>query len=246
MTIRNTINWHHFINFLSLSFIQVLMKNVGTREQLSYTYIRGKGIEIGALNRPLPLFHGSTVTYIDHLSSDKLRKHYPELRSANLINPDIIDEGERLVRIRDESCDFVIANHFLEHCEDPVMAIKSFSRVLKKKGILYLAVPDKEKTFDRLREVTSWEHLERDHIFGPDISRSEHYLDFSRYVMNNSDETCYQVAQDLIEKRYSIHFHVWDIGGYLDFLGRICKSESFHLLSLIHHADEMIAILKNK
>jgi len=215
--------WHHLTSSILLITENLFLKKVSIREQLSFTYIKGAGIEIGALNRPLPVFHCSIVTYIDRLSLDDLQKHYPELKSVPLTVPDIIDDGEQLARIRDDCCDFVIANHFLEHCEDPLMTLKSFSRVLKTNGILYLAVPNKEKTFDRMREVTTWEHFEQDYITGPDISRSEHYLDFSRLVMNNSDETCYQEAKKLAENKYSIHFHVWDGGSFLDFLGRICR-----------------------
>lgn len=246
MAFWNVFFGNHSISSLLLLLFQFIRKNVGVREQLSFLYISGVGIEIGALNRPLPLFHRSRATYVDRLSPDDLRIHYPELHSVRLTKPDIIDDGERLEKISDSSCDFVIANHFLEHCEDPILAMKSFLRVLHVNGILYLAVPDKDQTFDRLRKVTSWEHLKQDHISGPGISRSGHYLEFSRYVMSNSDDNCHQVAHDLEMREYSIHFHVWDIGSFQEFLGRICRSEPVDLLTLLHHADEMIAILKKK
>jgi predicted SAM-dependent methyltransferase len=55
------------------------------------------------------------------------RKLYPELKSRKFIEPDIIDDGEKLSRIEDASQDFIIANHFLEHCEDPIGTVGAFA-----------------------------------------------------------------------------------------------------------------------
>ena len=59
----------------------------------------------------------------------------------------------------------------MEHCEDPIMTIKTFVRVLRRDGFLFLAVPDKKYTFDKDRNLTSLEHLIRDHLVGPIVSR---------------------------------------------------------------------------
>jgi ubiquinone/menaquinone biosynthesis C-methylase UbiE len=68
----------------------------------------------------------------------ELRTHYAELAEYELVAPDVIDDGERLAAFGDESQDFVIANHFIEHCEDPIEAVTNALRVLKPGGILYL------------------------------------------------------------------------------------------------------------
>ena len=61
---------------------------------------------------------------------------------------------ESLATIPDGSQDFVIADHFIEHCQDPISALTIHFRVLKTGGILYMAVPDKRFTFDKDRPVT--------------------------------------------------------------------------------------------
>ena len=38
-----------------------------------------------------------------------------------------MDDGERLATIADATQDFVIANHFLEHCQDPLGALGNMS-----------------------------------------------------------------------------------------------------------------------
>ncbi|MBV9252050.1 MAG: methyltransferase domain-containing protein [Acetobacteraceae bacterium] len=84
--------------------------------------------------------------------------------------------------VEPESQDFIIANHVLEHVEDPLKALRSVSRVLRGNGIAYLALPDKRYTFDKERETTTLQHLQRDHLEGPDWSLAEHYDEWVRVV----------------------------------------------------------------
>jgi SAM-dependent methyltransferase len=100
------------------------------------------------------------------MHAQELREHYPELNGLPLEEVDILDDGERLGTISDGSLDFVIANHFLEHCKDPLLTLSYFARVLRPGGIVYLAVPDKRHTFDVDRPVTSLDNLFRDHTEG--------------------------------------------------------------------------------
>jgi SAM-dependent methyltransferase len=102
-------------------------------------YLAGNGIEIGPLQRPLNVPDSDKVQYIDRLPIEELRKQYPELKDHKLIEPDIIDSGEELSKIKDNTLDFVIACHFLEHCENPIKAIQNMLRVLRSGGILFIA-----------------------------------------------------------------------------------------------------------
>src|SRR6266566_4993136 len=86
-----------------------------TRDDLSFRYLRGDGIEIGALFNPLRVPPEARVTYVDHAGLDELREIYSEHDWVQA--PDVIDEGERLEKFAHESVDFVIANHMLEHVE---------------------------------------------------------------------------------------------------------------------------------
>ena len=100
-----------------------LILNQGIRERLASEYIHGSGIEIGALQAAFGTSGGTRVQYVDKHPTDFLRGQYPELSHCKLVEVDIVDDGEFLREISDESQDFVIANHFVEHCQDPINAI---------------------------------------------------------------------------------------------------------------------------
>jgi hypothetical protein len=66
------------------------------RETIARVYLRGNGIEIGALHHPLKVSRWARVKYVDRLSVPDLREQYPELDSEDLVNVDILDDGESL------------------------------------------------------------------------------------------------------------------------------------------------------
>jgi SAM-dependent methyltransferase len=186
------------------------------RDRLAALYLKGDGIEIGALHYPLPLPKAARVRYVDRMSVADLRRQYPELGSTPLVEPDVIDNGERLVSFADASLDFVVANHFLEHCEDPVAALLAFARVLRPGGVLYLAVPDKRHTWDCDRPTTTIEHLVADHELGPQLSRHQHFREFAEAMHKLAGVPMYKDTLHLLTDPehleridYSIHFHVW-------------------------------------
>ncbi len=183
---------------------------VVSREAIANQYLRGEGIEIGALHHPLRVLRAATVRYVDRMPVEKLRRHYPELRREHLVPVDIIDDGEHLSQIPTSSQAFVIANHFLEHCQDPIRALLNMLRVLTPGGVVYLAVPDKRYTFDQARPVTPVDHLIRDFEEGPNWSRRQHFEEWVRLVnkVADEDELLRQVSR-LMEMDYSIHYHVW-------------------------------------
>jgi SAM-dependent methyltransferase len=176
----------------------------------SHRYIRGEGLEIGALNHPLPTFHGAKVRYVDQLPVSKLRETYPELAADSLVEVNEIAEAETLASIPNESCDFVIANHVLEHTRNPLRAIDTMFRVLRWNGILYLAIPDKRFTFDRDRPVTTYDHLKRDYLESPEWSETAHYTEWIRCVGKETDEARLKQRIETIQASGdNIHFHVW-------------------------------------
>ena len=180
------------------------------RAAIARHYIRGDGIELGALHLPLPVPEGARVRYVDRMTVEELRAQYPELDSLPLVTPDIITDGETLESIADATRDFVIANQFIEHCQNPLLALVNMFRVLRDGGTLYLSIPDKRYTFDSDRPVTPVEHLFEDYERGAELSRRGHFEEWVRLVDKVGDEAGAAArVEKLMGMDYSIHFHVW-------------------------------------
>jgi len=217
----------------------------GLRELLARSYLRGRGLEIGGLHNPLRVPRSARVTYVDRLGVAQLRQHYPELADQPLVPVQVQDDGERLGRFADRSQDFIIANHFLEHCQDPIGTMDHFFRVLRPGGTLYLAVPDKRFTFDRDRPVTPLEHLIRDHEEGPQWSRRQHFEEWTRLVNKVADPAAAEAEIDrLMAMDYSIHYHVWTQVEFLQFLGWMQRRQQFDMELFLRNGEELIVILR--
>jgi len=202
-------------------------RQMWARYYLSWRYIRGNGLEIGALHSPLPLFHGARSAYVDYIPLAEIRKHYPELEGFEIVTPDIIDNAEQLTKVASESQDYIIANHFIEHCENPIGTIQNLLTKLKPKGRIFMAVPMRDATFDRNREITPIEHILSDYLNGAEASRWSHYCDWAKHVANAPEGEIEKVAQDLVNRHYSIHYHVWNFQAFRELLNVVCHELHF-------------------
>jgi predicted SAM-dependent methyltransferase len=214
------------------------------REAIAAAFLQGEGIEIGALHQPLKLPAGARVKYVDRMSAADLHRHYVELAELPLVETDIIDNGESLDRIADRSQDFVVANHFIEHCQNPILTIKNLLRVLKVGGVVYMAVPDKRYTFDVDRPCTSIEHLMKDYVEGPAGSKRQHFEEWTRLVNKSPESRVAQEVTHLINIDYSIHFHVWGARELLNFVVTLQQMFPFELEMFCRNGHETIVVMR--
>lgn len=223
------------------------LKKLGKNRIRDLGYLSGAGIEIGALHNPLKVPGCARVRYVDRMPVEDLRKQYPELNSQKLVNIDVIDDGERLAKFKDQSLDFVIANHFIEHSQDPIGAVNNQLRVLKPNGILYLALPDKRYNFDIDRPVTSFEHMVKDYEEGPGWSRRQHFEEWVTLVNKTcGEEEIARSINSLLETDYSIHYHVFTASEIVDFFARLkgYARYSFDIELICKNCTEVIVILR--
>jgi SAM-dependent methyltransferase len=162
------------------------------------------------------------------------------------VEVDVVSDGEKLSEFDAGSFDFVIANHFLEHCENPIAAVESFLRVLKPGGIVYLAVPDKRYTFDAGRAITGLQHLIRDYREGPGWSRDEHFREWRALVELEFRNDPQRSMETLTCQSYSIHFHVWTSVEILEIIVYLKRNLDFgfELEKFIRGKSEIVAILR--
>jgi SAM-dependent methyltransferase len=228
----------------------VLLRGSGDRKTIradvALRFLQGHGIEIGALGFPLPLPRGARVRYVDYLDETGLRETYSsELHECPpLVVPDIVDDGTRLASFADASLDFVVANHMLEHIEDPIVALEHQLRVLKPEGILYLTLPDARYTFDASRERTTVEHLLRDHSEGPQVSRREHYEECARLIEGHGGEILAKRVGEMEAECLRPHFHVWEPITFAEFLAALDLPFSLELLQV--GVEEFIVVIRKR
>lgn len=224
---------------------------LAARAVLAESFLFGEGLEIGPLHQPLAIPRGARARYVDRMPVEQLRREYPELATWDLTEPDIIDDGETLATVTPESQDFVVANHFLEHTEDPIGTILTHLSKLRPGGILFYAVPDKRYTFDFRRPATPLEHMVADHDQGPERSRREHYEEWSRLVIEPDAEDgkdWRERATELETAGYSIHMHTWDEAEFLRLVLE-CRERSeagFDLAAAAHRGLEFIVVLRKR
>jgi len=216
-----------------------------TRETIANVFLRGEGIEIGALHQPLRVPPSAHVKYVDRMTASDLRRHYEELGGYPLVETDVIDDGERLATFEACTQDFVIANHFIEHCQNPILTFQNLFRVLRVGGVLYLGVPDKRFTFDIDRPCTTIQHLIRDYEEGPAWSKRQHFDEWVKLVNKHTKSPeADEEIQRLIDMDYSIHFHVWGATELIEFIATLQKFVRFELELFLRNGFETLAILR--
>lgn len=168
--------------------------------------LAGRGVEFGAGSRPMPLPVGLDLDYVEPFQSTEqyARMGYTDNAVvARFSNP---IEAQR--EFADESLDFVVAAHVIEHTPNPIGAIVECFRTLRPGGQLVLVVPDKRRTFDKPRELTPLEHLVLD-FEQPDRARDfDNYLEFFRLAKRSA--TAQEDARRAHAEGIDIHYHVWE------------------------------------
>jgi GT2 family glycosyltransferase/glycosyltransferase involved in cell wall biosynthesis/SAM-dependent methyltransferase len=224
------------------------------RNVIASAFLTGTGIEIGALHNPLPVPNGASVRYVDRMDKPGLYQQYPELIKYRLVDVDFVDNGETLMLFKDKSEDFIIANHFLEHCEDPIGTLKAFLRVLRPGGILYCAIPNKSMTFDRDRSSTPLNHIIEDHEKGCVNSRKSHYEEWVSLVEPHFQRTYARGpvfddrVNDLVMQHYSIHFHCWEAENFKELLYYVRDNYalSFDIILFCELDAEYVSVLRKR
>jgi SAM-dependent methyltransferase len=220
------------------------------REDIAARYLRGAGLEIGPLNFPLRVPPGVRVTYVDRQPHHELVAEYGAMYpGAAIVAPDVIDDGERLATVGDASQDFVVANHMLEHAQDPIATIAHHLRVLRPGGVLFYALPHPDHTFDAPRARTTVEHLLADHEEGARRSRREHYAEWSRLVQGVADEHLDGHVAQLETADANIHFHLWEPLGFAGLLQALSERElvpAFALELVQQSGHEFLVVLRRR
>lgn len=127
-----------------------------TESKLAHKYLDGlSGLEIGgSAHNPF----GLNTKNVDYTTETNYYKKLEEQAVGEKLPVDIVASGDALP-LPDESQDFVVSAHVLEHFPDPIKALKEWYRVIRPGGYIFMIIPHKERTFDRDRPRTTLREL---------------------------------------------------------------------------------------
>lgn len=121
---------------------------------------KGRGLELGPLFSPLVSKQEAKISYLDHVSTEDLKKKYDAhpikgypvpLESITPIDY-VLENNSLKQTLRGKKFDYVIASHVMEHIPDLVSWLADVESILNEGGVLSLVIPDKRFTFDVLRD----------------------------------------------------------------------------------------------
>ncbi len=237
-----------------------LHRRNNARLYLASRYLRGDGIEIGAMHFPSPTHCGMRVKYVDNTSLEDSVAKFPELRGQKLVRPDYIEDGFELASFIPASQDFVIANHVLEHAPNPLRTLTNWVRVLRPGGALLVSVPLAAACFDRGRVDTTLEHLIQDcqadaqQLAARNLEHYVEWLSISEPAILSAADASYQKgslaeiqmrAEELCRMQAEIHFHTFSTSSFKNILTYFSThaSASVRLVQILETGGEVAAVL---
>jgi len=237
------------------------------RAQVAAEFLRGCGLEIGAMHDPTIVPEGVVVKYVDYKTPEANQERFPELKHRKMVNPDFIEDGFRLPSIPDYSQDFIIANHVLEHADNVLEVLIRWARTLRPGGNLFITVPIAERCFDRGRTETSLAHFIDDFesCRNGDVERFrrntlEHYIEWISISERAGSPQAEQVdaalfREEILEearKRQAIgtdiHFHTFSIPSFMQLLDYFCSvfARNFMVVCVLESGAEVIAVVSRR
>jgi hypothetical protein len=229
--------------------ISTELESIQSCRRAAAQILEGSGAEFGAGDRPWPVPEYVNVKYFDDLSI--LDGYFPHsMKGVTDLN------AKQIMELGHRTQDFVIGAHLFEHLEDPFSWLDQVFEVLKSNGKLLLAIPNKERTFDIDRKVTTYEHLLKDAIQGGHISREEHLIEHYRILYPRAEfagkhlsekELAVKVKSEMRNKDLNIHFHTFTLESLKKIIERYCdESDKFTLELIIPSINEVILLLNKK
>ncbi|MCX4155012.1 MULTISPECIES: methyltransferase domain-containing protein [Paraburkholderia] len=173
------------------------------------------GLEIGAQNVPTKVNARTAQTeYVDRLTAEQTSVQFG-IPIDTLVKVTHLTDGGRLDSFPSASRDYLIANHVLEHFDDPVGAVIEWLRVLAPAGRLLITLPNyRNNQFDFRRRPPTRRHFERDYLDADHRAASErdHYCELvqSIYGFPEDDPVIPATADVWIERGDRSHYHVYD------------------------------------
>lgn len=199
---------------------------------LAHKYLDGlKGLEIGgSAHNPFNL-NTLNVDYTDNMNT-VFKKAEQELCGEKM-KVDIVAYGDNLP-VENNSVDFVISSHVLEHIFDTIKAFKEWYRVIKPGGYIFIIVPITSQVPNETRPTTTLNELIRRHTG----EIKEEFFFHSNGKLKNKIIDNY-LSSDIVEGiLYDIKHGHWTVFD-TNLLKEICEYLNFNIIELMENDDKV-------
>lgn len=210
----------------ALMMLDTFLPDPPAMRELSHRHLRGEGLEFGGLHRPLSVDRRvARMRYADQFDEagarDAFNPRFAHIYGDDLVGVDfIVDLNEDdLSGLRDEHFDFFVACGVLEHLANPLRFLVNLHDVMDPGALFFLAVPDRDFSFDSRRACTSNEHLWDEFRRGVTVADDAHYIDSIEGAgLRLPDDPAVAAAVIEQHRREQPHLHVWTQESFDDFL----------------------------
>ena len=242
--------------FVQIKFIGSIRRRLtiffgATQLDAPAVYCKGFGLEIGASGNPYP-FLNFKVDQADLLNESRKES---DILFKNKIIP-LIPPKCCFSNIKDETYDFVYAAHVLEHSLNPLRSLQEWSRLTREGGTIYISIPNKNKTYDKFRNISSIDFL-KDKFYRNswdfqedemktmilDTQKYHDYPEEYKIPLNQLDEK----VRNFIDKPNGMHhYSVFDPNSFITFIEEAEKLFNLETIYFQVIKNEMHVALKKK
>jgi SAM-dependent methyltransferase len=221
---------------IDLNLLDTYVGSPGIFAELALRHLAGRGLEFGALHAPLRVDPSrAQMAYADTRTRDAARRLFFDMGTSldSLVDVQyLVDLNDSdLEEIAAQNFDLFVLNGVLEHLANPLRALDHLDRVMKPGARLFLAVPDRDFTFDTRRALTPFEHLWKDFVERVETVDDQHVLDaLSATLALPADDAGLVELIDV--HRPSVHAHVWNQASFDEFFERAQRALSWQLTSI--------------
>ncbi|WP_347156795.1 class I SAM-dependent methyltransferase [Pontibacter chitinilyticus] len=225
--LNKILNEQGSLYFLKRAYYQATTKQIKDFDVLKHYFENKKGIEIGGPSGTfrdsgsIPLYRNITsldgynfaasTLWEGNITEGSTYKFY-----RNKVGTQYISEATNLQMTANETYDFLLSSNCLEHIANPLQAVEEWSRVVRKNGLLLLALPNKAFNFDHNRPITTFEHLLDDYnnkVGEDDLTHFDEIMRLHDLSLDPAAGTPEQFRQRSLKnlQNRALHHHVFSI-----------------------------------
>jgi hypothetical protein len=175
------------------------------------------GLEIGACDLPTVPPGAGRCDFADFRTAEEMARLWNLPFESVMPVSYVLRRDEKVHRQIGRTFDYIVLCHVIEHVPNVIGYINDLRQLLNDGGVMFIACPDKRRTFDAPRPSTPIEHLLDDFFRDVTYPSLEHILEFGRTCSEEVRSKSETSVRDFFEwgrqnfesGSADVHCHVW-------------------------------------